>query len=63
MLVTVNGNHFGNNSIDTIFTVGNQICSILSLTDSQLKCQLNGLSLGPQITQLNIAGYFDLISF
>ena len=55
-LLTIVGTSFGTDSTKVNVKVGNQECPAQSATDTQITCQLTGLSIGNNILNVNING-------
>ena len=55
-LMTLTGSNFVSQSSLVNVIIGNQLCSTLTATATQITCQLNGLNLGNQNVLLNIKG-------
>ena len=55
-VVTLNGNNFGTDLSLLKITIGTQQCQPLTVTNTEITCQLMGLNLGDQNVQLNVIG-------
>jgi hypothetical protein len=47
-------------SANTLVTIGNQTCQVVSANETQIICQLAGLDLGAQSVSLNVQGSLSL---
>ena len=58
-LISINGSNFGTNLTNVNVKIGTQSCSVSSVTNTEITCQLVGLNLGNQLVRVNIFGVGD----
>lgn len=55
-LVTLTGNNYGNDIAKLNITIGSQNCRLISVSNTNIMCQLDGLNIGTQNIKLTING-------
>ena len=61
--LTIHGANFGSNKDELTIKIGNQICSVLELDDSNIVCSLQGLDIGTFLVELNVKTVGDCDPF
>lgn len=56
-VLTLNGLNFGSDLNKININIGKQVCTPISLIDTEIKCQLDGCNLGKQIIDLSVIGF------
>ena len=58
--ITITGTQFGTDITKLMVTIGTQVCSVQTVTNTQLTCNVPGLNLGAQLVSINLAGNYFL---